>query len=46
MIVAMLAAAMTIAMLIGTAVGLREEAENVRVKARSGNRNGFAPLRR
>jgi len=43
MMIFMLAAAMTVAMLIATVFGLREEAERVRVEARHRQvrRNGF-----
>ena len=42
MIVLMLAAAMTVAMLIATAFGLHEEAQRTKVKVRS-SPTGFGP---
>ena len=43
MIIYMLAAAMTLAMLIGTAFGLHEEAQRVKSPIRSQERHGFGP---
>lgn len=41
MIITMLAAAMTIAMLIATAFGLHQEAERVKVESKSRDGRGF-----
>lgn len=41
MIIAMLAAAMTVAMLIATAFGLHQEAELVRVQSKNKDVRGF-----
>jgi cytochrome P450 len=43
MMIFMLAAAMTIAMLIATVFGLREEAERVRVETRRRQANRYGP---
>lgn len=42
MIIYMLAAAMTIAMLIGTVFGLQEEAGRVKLEAKMRNNQGFS----
>ena len=41
MMITILAAAMTILMLIATAIGIREEADRVRLKDRSDRSQGF-----
>ncbi len=41
MIITMLAAAMTIAMLIATAFGLHQEAERVKVESKNRDHRGF-----
>ncbi|WP_170314682.1 hypothetical protein [Aquibium carbonis] len=46
MLITMLAAAMTIAMLIATAFGFYEESQRARQEARANNRNPFANMRR
>jgi hypothetical protein len=46
MLIAMLAAAMTIAMLIATAFGLYEEAQRNRQSVRADRKNPFTVLRR
>ncbi len=43
MLIYMLAAAMTIAMLIATAFGLHQEAQRVRVQERNARSNRFGP---
>ncbi len=43
MIILMLAAAMTVAMLIATAFGLHEEAQRTRVKVQARSTVGFGP---
>lgn len=43
MMIYMLAAAMTIAMLIATAFSLHQEAEKVRIKERNDGMRGFGP---
>lgn len=45
MIIFMLAAAMTIAMLIATVFGLHEESQRVKQKVRSGDARGFGSRR-
>jgi hypothetical protein len=43
MIITMLAIAMTLAMLIATAIGLHEEAERMKLPIRRRQRGGFDP---
>ena len=45
MMILVLAAAMTIAMLIATAFGIHQEAERVRVRERASRTTGFGPRR-
>jgi hypothetical protein len=46
MLIYMLAAAMTIAMLIATALGLHQEAARVRLEDRNDRSRGFGPRQR
>ncbi|MDQ6432867.1 hypothetical protein RB623_02220 [Mesorhizobium sp. LHD-90] len=45
MMITMLAVAMTLAMLIGTVFGLREEAERIKVESRASQNQGFGAHR-
>lgn len=46
MLIYMLAAAMTIAMLIATLFGLHQEAERIRFKEKASHAKGFGQVRR
>jgi hypothetical protein len=46
MMIYMLATAMTLVMLIGTALGLREEAERIKLEQRTDQERGFGIRRR